>query len=123
MSLEYVEKKLEAQLKTSPALAAYVNGQVYPLRTPPWAELPVITYRRICGRPGADGDESTERVTIQVNVRSDDFDEAKHVAAAVRDAMYTAPFRNRLATDSDVFDEKRNCYCIRLYYTCWQKNR
>ncbi len=122
MPLNYVEKNMEAQLKNNPALSAYVNGQVYPLRTPPWAEMPVITYRRVCGRPGADGNENTERVTVQLNVCSDDFEEAKQVAAAVRDAMYTAPFRNRLIIDSDTFDEKHNCYCVRLYYTCWQRN-
>jgi hypothetical protein len=72
------------------ALSPLVDGRVFPLRAEPDCEVPYITYQQVGGRSVAfleSGIPSRRNGRFQINVWSDDFQEAATLMRAVHDAL------------------------------------
>lgn len=76
-------------IKSDAAIAALVNGRVYPLRRPQGSAFPAIVSTRVSGQPlyDDDGEVGLQNARVQVDSIALTYTQAKDLAQAVRAAL------------------------------------
>lgn len=117
------EKVLFSTLKQGAELAQLVGDKIYALRIPNGTYLPCVTFQRVSGMPAntLQGHSGLEEINLQVDAWGRTYEEAKHVAKAVRAAMPAtgSVFGAHLNTDADFYEDGVNYYRISMDFTCW----
>ena len=117
----FIERAVEAALKSSAAVRALCAGRVYPLVIPKGTKLPAVVYQRMRGKPDSTlAGYSSEGVDIMVNCFALQFDAAKELALAVRGAMAAPPLKAVFNGDRDLLNEKGDVFCTNAEYTVQQ---
>lgn len=81
-------KLVYTTLTTDAALAALVDGRIYPLRIPQNEALPAITYQQ-ASRPngGLRGCGQPDRGLVQVSIFAKSYEQVEAISTAVRRAL------------------------------------
>jgi hypothetical protein len=85
-----VETDLYAYLEVNSAISDAVEDRIYPLTAPENCKTPYITYRNIIDMDltSFQGDNYSNKTSIQLDIYSPRYSEVKAVAGAVKIAMY-----------------------------------
>lgn len=116
-----VETEIIAALTAgSPTL---VGGRVYSHVLPDGTDMPAITYSRVSTESfnALDGWGGKDLVRTQVDSWAATYDEARRVAAEVRQRMQDAGFKGLMVNDFDDFEPDTERYRVSADYMVWQR--
>jgi hypothetical protein len=104
----------------SPSLVA---GRVYAHVLPDDSAMPAVTYARVStvSHNHLTGWGGRDLVRMQVDSWAATYDEARRVAAEVRQLMESAGFKGLMANDWDDFEPDTGRYRVSADYMVWQR--
>jgi len=114
-----LEQKLYTALTTSTLVTTLSSNRVYPLRSPQDSAYPHIVYTRIGGERynGIAGYLETEHPTLQIDVYSTSYSEAKSLSLNIHTVLDgTTTFRAVLLSDSDLYEDAVDKYRVTSDY-------
>lgn len=119
-----VEKLVLAALldDAPPGYPTLAENRVYALRLPKNTTFPALSFQRISSEPvnSLDGSSGLDQVRLQVDCWAETYDQAKRLAAEVRDALEAGSFKALLATERDDFEEEARLYRVSSDFMLWQ---
>ena len=116
---DYIEKRVAAVLKASPAVSDICDGKIYPLKIPQGTTLPCVVYQRVYSSPDHTlCGYASEGVFLMLNCFAMSYEQAKELALAVRGSMAAADciFQN----ETDLYEENAETFCVSAEYFCQQ---
>jgi hypothetical protein len=111
---------ITALIGGSPTLA---GGNVYAHVLPDDTGMPAVTYSRVStsSMNALGGWSGRDLVRIQVDSWATTYDEARRVAAEVRQLMQDADFKGLMQNDFDDFEPDTQRYRVSADYMVWQR--
>jgi len=130
-----VEKVLNDFVLADPAVAGFVAARMYPVKLPPGAVFPAITYFRVSADRAEtlDGPAGRAAVRMQLSAWGQSYADAKNLAKALRLRLngYRGPMtdgsdtvdvtRVSLITENDLHDDAREVFQVVLDFLIVQK--
>ena len=117
-----LESKLHTALIGSTLITTLVStAKVYPVFSPQDATYPYIVYMRVSGNQmnGLSGYLTVEKPSIQIDVYSSSYSQAKTLAENVHTVINdTTTFRGILISDNDVYEDNIDTYRISQDFSC-----
>ena len=114
-----MEQKLYTALTGSTLITTLSSNRIYPLRSPQDSAYPHIIYTRISGERynGLSGYLDSEHPTVQIDIYSTSYSEAKSLSLNVHTVMDgTTTFKAILLSDSDLYEDAVDKYRVTADY-------
>lgn len=100
-----------------------VGDRIYAHVLPDGVAMPAISFSRVStvAQNHLTGHGGLDLVRVQVDSWAATYDEAKSVAAEVRQRMQNAGFKGLMANEFDDFEPDTKRYRVSTDYTVWQR--
>lgn len=100
-----------------------VGDRIYAHVLPDGAEMPAVTFGRVStvAMNNLQGHGGLDLVRMQIDAWATTYDEAKSVAAEVRQRMQEAGFKGLMANEFDDFEPDTQRFRVSTDYMVWQR--
>jgi len=107
-----VDIELQAYLKASTPIEAFVGDRIYPMVAPQGSTTPYIRYQNIknADLTSVQGDNYGNKAHIQLDIFSTSYTEVKEILGAVRLAMYQYKYFPHEFNAKDEYDKDALLY-------------